>query len=142
MVLVQEDDLLEEHVIYYLSRGLFGPELNYSHVEKLALAAIHVVQRLHHYILFRSTTIIVVVNPFQYLLTQCVIDGKISRWIVILKEFDLDFVSLKYKKLLVFVELISKLLIESGDVMPEESPIKGDPFSNFIFGPWYGDVLV
>jgi hypothetical protein len=25
MVLVQEDDLLEEHVIYYLSRGLVGP---------------------------------------------------------------------------------------------------------------------
>ena len=29
MVLVQEDDLLEEHVIYYLSLGLVGPKLNY-----------------------------------------------------------------------------------------------------------------
>jgi hypothetical protein len=37
MVLVQEDDLLKENVIYYLSRGLVRPELNYSHVEKLAL---------------------------------------------------------------------------------------------------------
>ena len=27
MVLVQEDDALAEHVIYYLSRGLVGPEL-------------------------------------------------------------------------------------------------------------------
>jgi hypothetical protein len=35
MVLIQEDDFLEEHVIYYLSQGLIGPELNYSHVEKL-----------------------------------------------------------------------------------------------------------
>jgi hypothetical protein len=32
--------------MYYLSRGLIGPELNYSHVEKLALAVVHVVQRL------------------------------------------------------------------------------------------------
>jgi hypothetical protein len=35
MVLVQEDDLLEEHVIYYLSQGLVGSKLNYSNVEKL-----------------------------------------------------------------------------------------------------------
>jgi hypothetical protein len=33
MVLVQEDDELQEHVIYYLSHTLMGPELNYSHVE-------------------------------------------------------------------------------------------------------------
>jgi hypothetical protein len=84
IVLVQEDDFLEEHVIYYLSRGLVGPKINYSHVEKLALAAVHVVQRFHHYILFHKTTIIVVVNPFQYVLTRGEIDRKISRWIVIL----------------------------------------------------------
>jgi hypothetical protein len=69
MVLVQEDDFLEEYVIYYLSRGLVGPELNYSHVEKLVLAAVHAVQRFCHYILFRRTTVIVIVNLFQYVLT-------------------------------------------------------------------------
>ena len=69
MVLVQEDDMLKEHVIYYLSRGLVGPELNYSHVEKLVLAAVHAFQWLCHYIMLRKTTVIVVVNPFQYVLT-------------------------------------------------------------------------
>jgi hypothetical protein len=44
MVLVQEDDDLSEHVIYYLSRNLVGLELKYSHVEKLALATVHTVQ--------------------------------------------------------------------------------------------------
>ena len=51
MVLVQEDDELHEHVIYYLSRTLLGLELNYTHVEKLSLVVIHVVQCLCHYIL-------------------------------------------------------------------------------------------
>jgi hypothetical protein len=46
MVLVQEDDELQEHVIYYLSHALMGPELKYSHVENMALEMFHVVQRL------------------------------------------------------------------------------------------------
>jgi hypothetical protein len=40
----------------------------------------------------------------------------------------LDVVSAKYKKSLVFAELILKLLVESGDIFPEESPINGDIF--------------
>jgi hypothetical protein len=105
MVLVQEDDSFSEYVIYYLSRGLVGPELNYSHIEKLVLAAVHAVQRFYHYVLFRKTTIIVVVKPFQYMLTRRVIGGKISRWIIILQEFDLEFVSANSKKSLVFTDL-------------------------------------
>ena len=46
MVLVQEDDSLHEHVIYYLSRSLVNVELSYAHVKKLALAAVHTTQRL------------------------------------------------------------------------------------------------
>lgn len=84
MVLVQGDDFLLEYVIYYLSRALVGPDLNYSHVEKLALAIVHAFQRFRHYILFRKTAVIAVVNSFQYVLTRRVIGGNISRWIVIL----------------------------------------------------------
>jgi hypothetical protein len=47
---------------------------------------------------------------------------------VILQEFDLDFISAKSKKSLVFAELISELPVESGDVVLEESPIRGDMF--------------
>jgi hypothetical protein len=142
MVLVQEDDLFSEYVIYYLSRGLVGPELNYSHIEKCVLAVVHVVQWFCHYPLFHKTTIITIVNLFQYVLTQRVIDGKISRWIVILQEFDLDFISEKSKKSLVFAELISELSIESSGVMPEESPIRGDMFFIASSDPSYKDILV
>ena len=36
------------------------------------------------------------------------IGGKYNRWIVILQEFDLEFMSAKSKKSLVFAELISE----------------------------------
>jgi hypothetical protein len=76
MVLVQEDEYLHEHVIYYLIRNLVGPELKYSHVEKLALDVVHAVQRLRHYIFLCKTTVVVDVNPFQYVLTKSIIGGK------------------------------------------------------------------
>jgi len=142
MVLVKENDLLEEHVIYYLSHGLVGLELNYSHVENLALAVVHVVQWFCHYILLGKTIVIAIVNPFQYMLTWHVIKENISIWIIILQEFDLDFVSMKFKKSLVFVEHILELPVESGDVMLEESPIKGDIFLISSSNPWYGYIMV
>jgi hypothetical protein len=87
MVLVQEDSNDEEHVIYYLSKSLSGPELRYSHVEKLVLAAIIAVQRFHHYILLCTTTVIADSNPMYHVLTCQVLGGKYSKWIVILQEF-------------------------------------------------------
>ena len=51
IVLVQEDDNIQEHVVYYLSCALAGPDLRYSHVEKLTLVVVYAIQRLHHYIL-------------------------------------------------------------------------------------------
>jgi hypothetical protein len=40
MVLVQEDDSHDEHVIYYLSQILTPTETKYLHVEKLALEVV------------------------------------------------------------------------------------------------------
>ena len=109
VVLVQEDDKLHEHVVYYLSHALAGPELRYSHVEKLALAAVYAIQRLCHYILLRTTIIVANVNPFQYVLSRQIVGGKFNKWIVILQEFDLDFQSSKSSKSLVFAELIERI---------------------------------
>ena len=51
MVLVQEDDELQEHVVYYLSWNLSDFELKYIHIEYLSLMNVHPVYRLRHYIL-------------------------------------------------------------------------------------------
>jgi hypothetical protein len=107
MVLVQEDFSSEEHVIYYLSKSLSGLELRYSHVEKLALVAVIVVHIFRHYILLRTTTVIVDSNPMYHILTSQVLGAKYSKWIVILQEFDLEFAKSKDKKSLVFAELIA-----------------------------------
>jgi hypothetical protein len=54
----------------------------------------------------------------------------------------LDFASAKSKNSLVFSELILELLVESSDIMPEESPINEDLFLMAYLDPWYGDILI
>ena len=98
MVLVQEDESLQEHAIYYLSRSLVEVELSYAHVEKLALAVVHIAQRLRHHMVLRKTYVVACLNPFQYILTHCMISWKFDKWIIILQEFDLEFRLAKVNK--------------------------------------------
>ena len=69
MVLVHEDSNGQEHVIYYLSKRIIEFETQYSHVEKLALAMVIVVQNFRHYILLCTTTILADQNPMYYIMT-------------------------------------------------------------------------
>ena len=121
MVLVQEDDELQEHIIYYLSRNIIDAELWYSHIEKLALATVHAIHRLRHYIFLHHTKVIAHINPFQFVLTRRMIGGKYNESIVILQEFDLEFVLTKSKKSLVFVKLMSDLPSLDEDEIHEDS---------------------
>ena len=142
IILVQEDDSHCEKVIYYLSKGLIGPELRYAHVEKLALAAVHAVQRLRHYILPRKTLVLADINPMQYILTRRVVGGKYAKWTVILQEFDLEFATSKSKKSLVFAELMCDLLSNAEPQVLDESILDESLFLIDSADPWYGDIIV
>jgi hypothetical protein len=142
MVLVQEDDSHDEHAIYYLSWSLTTTETKYLHVEKLALAAVQVVQRFRHYILSRKTMVISNCNPMQHILARQLLGGKYSKWIVILQDFDLEFECAKSKKSLVFSELICDVPYSEtenvvADSLPDESLflISSDDL-------WYGDIII
>lgn len=81
-------------------------------------------------------------NPFQYILSHHLINGKLSKWIVILQEFDMEFTLAKSKKYLVFVELISEL-----PRVDQEEPLEGCILNDYLFliislDPWYGNILV
>ena len=67
MVLVQDADDGNEHVVYYLSQNLLDTETRYAHVEKLALAAVQAIHRFCHYILLHTVTVISDCNPMNYI---------------------------------------------------------------------------
>ena len=139
MVLLQEDDNLQEHAIYYLSISLVEAELSYAHVQRLALMAIHMVQRLRHYLSLHKTYVVPCLNPFQYILSRCMIGGK---WLVILQEFDQEFRSAKVKKSLVFIELSLDFPGNSEEVSYDESLVDDHLFLINSSDLWYETMIV
>ena len=70
------------------------------------------------------------------------IGGKYNKWIVILQEFDLEFVSEKSKKSLIFAELISDFPSEAEELVCEDTFINEHIFLISTLDPWYGDIIV
>ena len=76
-----------------------------------------------------------------YILTCQVLRGKYSRWIVILQEFDLDFVKATSKKSLVFAEIMCDLSYAPTESKPSDSFSDEFMFLSSSTNPWYGDFL-
>ena len=70
------------------------------------------------------------------------IGEKYNKWIFILQEFDLEFVSVKSKKLLIFAELIFDFpSLEEEDVY-EDTFVDEHVFLISTLDPWYRDIIV
>ena len=68
------------------------------------------------------------------------IGGKYNKWIVILQEFDLVFVSAKSKNLLIFAELISNFPSEEEEELCEDMFFDEHIFLISTLDPWYVDI--
>ena len=141
MVLVQVEDGIE-HLIYYLSCNLNDAEVKYSYMEKLALAAVQAIQIFCHYILLQKTTIVSDCNHMTYILSRHFIGGKYSKWIIILQEFDLEFIKSKSKNSLVLAELLCDLPSNSNTTTSEPSIPDESLFLIRSSDPWYGDFII
>ncbi|XP_074300119.1 uncharacterized protein LOC141631334 [Silene latifolia] len=94
----QEIEDRKERALYYLIRTLVGAELNYSAIEKICLALVFDIQKLRHYMQAYTIHVISKVDPIKYILSRPVLSGRLAKWAVLLKQYDLVFVSQKAVK--------------------------------------------
>jgi hypothetical protein len=78
----------------------------------------------------------------QHILTQQLLGGKYSKWIVILQYFDLEFEHAKSKKYLIFVELICELPSNEIETVVEDSFPDESLFLISSDDIWYGDIII
>ncbi|XP_074283593.1 uncharacterized protein LOC141608135 [Silene latifolia] len=89
---VQEIEDRKERALYYLSLTLVGAELNYSPIEKICLALVFAIQKLRHYIQVHTIHVVSKADPIKYILSRPVLSGRLAKWAVLLKQYDLVFV--------------------------------------------------
>ncbi|GJU53089.1 reverse transcriptase domain-containing protein [Tanacetum coccineum] len=76
--------------IYFVSRALQGPEVNYTPMEKLILALVSASKRLKRY--FQAHTIVVITDqPIKQMLSNPEVTGRLLKWRFELEEHDIHY---------------------------------------------------
>ena len=78
----------------------------------------------------------------NYILSRQFLGGKYSKWIVILQEFDLEFIKSNSNKSLVLAELLCDLPSNSTPTTLEPSIPDESLFLIRSSDPWYGDFII
>ena len=105
-MLAQEVDK-DERAIFYISKKFIQYETRYTSLEKTCLALVWATKKLRHYMLTHTVHVISEHNPIKYLFQQPAINGRLSRWMVMLAEFDLKYIPEKSIKGKVVAELLA-----------------------------------
>ncbi|GJW47865.1 reverse transcriptase domain-containing protein [Tanacetum coccineum] len=110
--------------IYFVSRALRGPEVNYTAMEKLVLALAHARKRLRIY--FQAHPIIVITDqPIKNILSNPEVAGRMQKWSIQLWEFGIHYRPRVSVKSQVLADFIVERPEEEGqdDSTKEEEPL-------------------
>jgi hypothetical protein len=92
-MLPQEDEDRSEHTVYHLRKKLTDYERRYITVEKSCFALVWAIQNLRHILLSYQVLVVARMDPLKYLFEKPALTGKLSRWLILLAEFDLTYVA-------------------------------------------------
>ena len=120
--LAQEDESGLERPVYYLSRILKGPELNYSRAEKTCLALVFAAQRLRHSLLAHSVRLMTKASPVRYLLSQPALSGRAAKWLLRLSEFDIVCTPPKAIKGQAIADFLASFPVDDGTPLEDDIP--------------------
>ena len=137
-VLGQEEEKIP-YAIYYISKDLAPAELNYTVTEKEFLAVIHAINKFRHYITGYPVILYTDHSAIRYLANKPVTNGRITRWLILLQEFDITIRDRPGKENPVadFLSRIPKSVETAAveDQFPDEHL-----FAVAVQTPWYADV--
>ena len=97
-MLAQLDDSGKERAIYYLSKRMMEYECKYLMIERLCLALVWATKRLRHYVTEYSILLVSRLDPLRYLFDRPVLTSRLMRWLILLTEFDIQYVTQKLVK--------------------------------------------
>ncbi|KAL8146473.1 hypothetical protein AgCh_004271 [Apium graveolens] len=123
-VLVKEE-LKVQKPVYYVSKILHGAELNYSTIEKFALALVMASRKLRPY--FQAHQIEVLTNqPLRNIIHSPKASGRLIKWAIQLGEFDLKYKPRTAIKAQALADFVVECTIPNQEVGGQEDTIPQD----------------
>eukprot|EP00253_Pinus_taeda_P001793 PITA_01793 len=137
VVLGQKD--LVPYAIYYTSRNLTPTELNYTVTEKEFLVVVHAINKFRHYITDYETFVHTDHSAIRYLMNKRVTNGRVTRWLLLLQEFNITVLDRPGKQNTV-ADFLSRIQNTNDD-----SPVEDKFPDEYLFAvttkaPWYADI--
>ena len=78
-----------------MSKRILDYEMRYVMIERLCLALVWATRRLRHYMTEYSVHLISRLDPLRYLFDRFALISQLIRWLVLLTEFDIHYVTQK-----------------------------------------------
>ena len=94
-MLAQLDDSGKERAIDYLKKRMLDYETRYFMIEHYCLALAWATRRLRHNMTKYLVHLISRLNPLRYLFDRLALVGRLMRWLVLLTEFEIHYVTQK-----------------------------------------------
>ncbi|MDD0148337.1 reverse transcriptase, partial [Shigella flexneri] len=131
--------------IYYASRMLSAPELNYATTEKELLAIVFSFNKFRPYVLGSKVTVFTDHSAIKYLMVKKDAKPRLIRWVLLLQEFDVEVQDKAGKQNLVADHL--SRLAEPHSAQPEQLGVEDKFPDEWLFAveakpnPWYADIV-
>ena len=88
----------KEQAIYYLSKKFNECETRYMAIERTCCALVWTSKRLRQYMLYYTTWLISRFDPLKYIFESPHVSIRVSKWQVLLSEFEIKYVTRKSVK--------------------------------------------
>eukprot|EP00253_Pinus_taeda_P007596 PITA_07596 len=136
-VLGQKD--LIPYAIYYTSKNLTPTDLNYTVTEKEFLAIVHSINKFRHYITGYETFVHNDHSAIRYLMNKPVTNGRVTRWLLLLQEFNITVLDRPGKQNTV-ADFLSRIQNTNEDSLVEDKFPDEYLFVVTTKTPWYEDI--
>jgi hypothetical protein len=138
VVLGKKEDQLS-YVIYFISKNLSPTELNYIVTEKEFLVVVYAINKFRHYIMGYEVFVHTDHSAIKFLMNKPITNGRITRWLLLLQEFNITIIDRPGKENLV-ADFLSRIQNGSENDPVDDSFPDEHLFSISTNSPWFTDI--
>ena len=97
-------------------------EARYVMIKRYCLALVWATRRLRHYMTEYSVHLISRLDPLRYLFDRPALVGRLMRWLVLLTEFDIHYVTQKSIRWSIVADHLASLPVSDGRAIDDDFP--------------------